>query len=143
MLFLTVMNPLLRNILAPIAGIIIGGMVNAGIISISGSIVPNPNGLDTSTYETLQSTIHLLQPKHYLMPWLAHALGTLVGALVAVAIGVSHHRRLAMVVGVFFLMGGLVNSRLIPAPTWFNIVDLVLAYLPMAYLGYWILRRDK
>lgn len=137
------MNDLLRNILGPIAGIIIGGIINAGLISASASIIPNPEGLDVSSYEALQNTIHLLKPKHYLMPFLAHALGTFVGALVAVAIGVSHHRRLAMVVGLFFLLGGMVNTRLIPAPMWFNVLDVVVAYLPMAFLAYWLLRRNK
>ena len=28
--------------------------------------------------------------------------------------------------------------RLLPSPIWFNLVDLGLAYLPMAYLGYMI-----
>ncbi|MBK9254252.1 MAG: hypothetical protein IPM42_02060 [Saprospiraceae bacterium] len=38
------MNPIVRNIVAVIAGIIIGGIVNSGIIKISGSIIPPPEG---------------------------------------------------------------------------------------------------
>jgi len=32
------MNPIFRNILAVIAGIVVGGLINGGIISISGSV---------------------------------------------------------------------------------------------------------
>lgn len=41
----------------------------------------------------------------------------------------------AIGVGIFFLLGGIANVYLLPSPTWFAIVDLVVAYIPMAYLG--------
>jgi hypothetical protein len=31
--------------------------------------------------------------------------------------------------------------KILPSPLWFNITDLCLAYLPMAWLGYLIGRR--
>jgi hypothetical protein len=42
---------------------------------------------------------------------------------------------MAYVVGGFFLVGGIAASAMIPAPTWFKALDVVLAYLPMAWLG--------
>jgi hypothetical protein len=36
---------------------------------------------------------------------------------------------------VLFLIGGIVNVFLLPSPTWFSIVDLVGAYIPMAFIG--------
>jgi hypothetical protein len=42
---------------------------------------------------------------------------------------------LAMIVGVVFLAGGIAATFMIPAPTWFMVLDVVVAYLPMAYLG--------
>ena len=45
------MNPILRNILAVIAGILIGGAVNMGIILISGKIIAPPAGADVTTME--------------------------------------------------------------------------------------------
>ena len=53
------MNPILRNVLAVIAGIAIGASVNMGIITISGSIIPPPDGADVATMEGLKATIHL------------------------------------------------------------------------------------
>jgi hypothetical protein len=38
------MNPVIRNILAAIAGIIIGNLVNGGLIFISGAVIPPPLG---------------------------------------------------------------------------------------------------
>ncbi|MEZ4979370.1 MAG: hypothetical protein R2772_08730 [Chitinophagales bacterium] len=36
------MNPILRNILAVVAGIVVGSAINMGIIMISGSLIPPP-----------------------------------------------------------------------------------------------------
>jgi hypothetical protein len=77
----------------------------------------------------------LLAPRHFVFPWLAHAVGTLVGALVAARLARSHRLPLAMIVGVVFLAGGIMAAQMIPAPAWFVALDLVGAYLPMAWLG--------
>lgn len=129
------MNPILRNILAVVAGLIVGGSVNMGIITISSSVIPPPNGADLTTMEGLKSTMHLFEPKHFLMPFLAHALGTLVGALIAALIAASHKLRLALAIGVVFLAGGIQMVMALPSPLWFSITDIAGAYIPMAYLG--------
>lgn len=129
------MNPIVRNILAVVAGIIIGSAVNMGIIMISGSIIPPPGGADVTTAEGLKAAMHLFQPKHFLMPFLAHALGTFAGALLASLIAATQKMMFAMVIGAFFLVGGIANVLMLPSPLWFTIVDLVGAYIPMAYIA--------
>lgn len=129
------MNPILRNTLAVIIGLFVGSVVNMGIILISGSIIPPPNGADVTTMEGLQATMHLFEPKHFLFPFLAHAIGTFSGALTTVLIAASHKTKLAFVIGAFFLLGGIVNVYSLPSPLWFSGVDLIFAYLPMAYLA--------
>lgn len=129
------MNPILKNILAIIAGIIIGSIVNMGIIMMSGSIIPPPEGADVTTMEGLKASMHLFEPKHFIMPFLAHALGTLVGAYFAALIAANHKMKFALAIGIFFLLGGIANTFMLPSPTWFTIVDLAGAYIPMAYLG--------
>jgi hypothetical protein len=129
------MNPIIRNILAVVAGIIIGGAVNMGIILISSSIIPPPEGADITTMEGLKASMHLMQPKHFIMPFLAHALGTLVGAYIAATIVVNHKLKFAVAIGGWFLLGGIVNIFMLPSPIWFTVVDLAGAYVPMAYLG--------
>ena len=85
----------------------------------------------------------LLQPRHFIAPFVAHALGTLVGALAAHTIAGSRKALFAWVIGVLFLCGGIAASLMIPAPTWFKAVDLLFAYLPMAWLATWIGARMR
>ena len=130
------MNPTLKNVLAVIAGIIIGSIVNMGIIMFSGSIIPPPEGGDITTLEGLKATMHLFEPKHFIFPFLAHALGTLVGAFVAAKIAATRKQLMALLIGVFFLIGGSISISMLDGPMWFNALDLLMAYIPMAYLGW-------
>jgi hypothetical protein len=129
------MNPILRNILAVIVGLLVGSFVNMGLILISGYIIPPPADVDTSTMEGLKATMHLFQPKHFLFPFLAHALGTLVGALIAAKFAANHNMKFALAIGLLFFIGGLANVFMLPSPMWFTLVDLTGAYFPMAYLA--------
>lgn len=129
------MNPIFKNILAVIVGLILGSIVNMALITISGSVIPSPAGADLTTAEGLTANMHLLEPKHFLFPFLAHALGTFVGAFVAAKIAANHKIKFAIAIGCFFLSGGIANVFLIPAPTWFAVVDILFAYLPMAYFA--------
>lgn len=129
------MHPVLRNILAVVAGLLVGGMVNMGLIMISGSVIAPPDGADVTTTEGLKASMHLFEPKHFIFPFLAHALGTLVGAWIAAMIAVKRKMRVAMIVGIFFLAGGIANVIMLPSPLWYTLTDLILAYIPMAYIG--------
>ena len=132
------MNKTVRYILAVIEGAVVGSLVNMGIIMVSGSIIPPPEGVDNTTVEGLKAGIHLFQPKHFLFPFLAHALGTFVGALLTAFIATNRKLLFAMIIGVFFLAGGIGNVLMLPSPLWFTLVDLIGAYLPMAFLAAWI-----
>ena len=129
------MNPIIKNIAAVVVGLIIGNIVNMGIITISGSIIPPPEGTDSTSMEGLKASMHLFQPKHFLMPFLAHALGTFAGALAAAFIAANHKMKFALSIGVFFLIGGITMVFMLPSPTWFIILDLVGAYIPMGFLA--------
>jgi hypothetical protein len=110
-------------------------MLNMGIISVSGLVIPPPAGAIMTTPEGIAAAMPLLQPKHFVMPFLAHALGSLIGALVAALIAASQKMTFALVIGFVHLLGGIAASFMIPAPVWFIVLDLVVAYIPMAYLG--------
>ena len=129
------MNPTLKNILAVVAGLLIGSVVNMGLIMISGKVIPPPEGADVTTVEGLKASMHLMQPKHFLFPFLAHALGTFVGAALAATLAATRKMQMAIVVGIIFLVGGIANVFMLPSPMWFNIVDLVGAYIPMAWIA--------
>lgn len=129
------MNPILRNTLAVIAGIIIGSIVNMSIILMSGSIISLPNGTDNTTMEGLEKTMHLFEAKHFLFPFLAHAAGTFAGAVTTALTAYNDKKKLALVIGAFFLLGGIVSVCSLPSPMWFTFVDLAFAYIPMSYLA--------
>jgi hypothetical protein len=129
------MHPIIKNILAVLVGLFVGGAVNMSIIEISGSIIPPPEGFDIRTEEGLRASMHLLEARHFIFPFLAHAIGTLVGAILTALIAANNKQKLALLIGLFFLVGGIWMVAIIPAPIVFVIVDLTLAYLPCAWLG--------
>jgi hypothetical protein len=130
------MSPILRNIIAVIVGFAAGSFVNMGLITISGTIIPPPEGADTATMEGLKASMQLFEPKHFVFPFLAHALGTLAGAWIAAMLAASHKMWMAMIIGIIFLFGGISGVVMLPSPLWFSALDLVVAYIPMAYIGY-------
>jgi len=130
------MKNILKNITAFIIGAFIGGTINMGIIMISDSVIALPEGIDPSDMESLIANFHLFEPINFLMPFLAHALGTLTGAFIAAKIAATYKLPIALSVGFLFLIGGIQMANILPAPLWFNIADLGFAYIPMGYLGY-------
>ena len=126
---------ILRNILAVVIGLVIGGLVNMSLVVIGPHVIPTPAGVNMTNTQSLTASIHLLKPQHFVFPFLAHALGTLVGALVAFLIAASYRSVLSYVIGALTLVGGIAASILIPAPIWFKVLDLAVAYIPMAWLG--------
>jgi hypothetical protein len=137
---------ILRNILAVVIGIVVGGVVNMALVMIGPQVFPPPDGVNMSDAKSLAEGVHLLEPRHFVFPFLAHASGTFVGALVAHLIAASHRNVFSYVVGGFNLVGGVTAAFLIPAPTWFIALDLLLAYIPMAWLatrvGYRVRRNE-
>jgi hypothetical protein len=85
--------------------------------------------------------MHLFAPKHFLFPFLAHGVGTFAGAFAAALAAPGRARTAALVVGGFFLLGGIASVFMLPAPPWFSAVDLLLAYLPAAWLAQHAARR--
>ena len=120
------MNPevirIIRNILAVIVGLFIGSYVNMAIITYGSPYFPLPEVVNPQDIESIKSNMHLYGFNNFIIPWLAHAVGTLV--------------YMAITVGVVFLIGGIMMVVMIPqTPIWFILADLVLAYLPMAWIG--------
>lgn len=138
------MNPILRNILAVIAGILVGGFVNMTIVSVSGSIIPPPEGVNPEDMESIKANMHLYQAKHFIMPFLAHALGSLVAGILAALIAANRKILLASIAGGFWIIGGIGMTFMIPqTPVWFIALDLIVAYIPMGWLGGTIVSKLK
>lgn len=136
------MHPILRNVLAVLAGLVLGAIVNMGLIVLGSSLVPPPPGVDVNDLESINANIRDYAPIQFLTPFLAHALGVLAGAMLTAKLAASRSLFMALIVGAFFLAGGTMAVLMIPnTPIWFSMLDLMVAYLPMAWLGYRLVGR--
>lgn len=129
-----------KLILAIVLGLVLGGVANMALVLVGPLVIAPPPGADMATAEGISAAMPLLEPRHFLFPFLAHAVGTLVGAFIAARLSPSRKGIAALIVGLAFLAGGVMAARMIPAPTWFIALDLIGAYLPCAWLGYWLAR---
>ena len=128
------MKTVVRNILAIIIGWFIGSAINMGLIEAGHTLIPI-EGLDPNDTKALAKVMPTLSAKYFLFPFLAHALGTLIGAIVAGWIAASHKVRFSLAIGALFLLGGIAVSFMLPAPIWFIACDIIIAYIPMAFIG--------
>jgi NADH:ubiquinone oxidoreductase subunit 4 (subunit M) len=130
----------LRLIVAVILGLVVGSMANMALVLVGGEIMAPPSGADMTNTDGVNAALPQMEARHFLFPFLAHAIGTLVGAFVAAKIATQHKLPASMAIGALFFVGGVMASRMIPAPTWFIALDLIVAYFPLAWLGYWLAR---
>jgi hypothetical protein len=77
------MKRVFQMLLALVLGLLAGSAVNMGLVLLGAQWVPAPAGADVSTMEGLRAAMPRFGPLNFLFPFLAHALGTLVGAWVA------------------------------------------------------------
>lgn len=134
-------NRIIRNSVASLAGLLAGAFLNGLIIRYSHWLIPPPEGTDLRTEAGLKTGMVLMGPQHFLMPFLAHFLGSLAAAFLATRI--SNSLIPALVCGVIFFAGGAWMVAILPSPLWFNALDLSLAYLPAAWLGYRLGRKKS
>lgn len=128
------MNSILKNILAVIAGWLGGSIINMALIQIGHKLIPI-EGIDPNDMNALAAVMPTLGFEHFIFPFLAHALGTLAGATIAGLIAVSHKMKFSLGIGGLFLLGGIMVNYMLPGPTWFAVADIVIAYIPMAWIG--------
>jgi hypothetical protein len=129
------MSAILRNVISVFAGLIVGSLVNSSMVAAGANWFELPEGVDPKNLESIKANLHLYEAKHFINPLLAHSFGSLAGGIVAALIAASHKMKFALAVGAVFLVGGIMMISIIGGPIWFILVDLMLAYIPMAYLG--------
>ncbi|WP_025667483.1 hypothetical protein [Aquimarina megaterium] len=128
------MNPILKNILAVIAGWLGGSIINIALIKIGHKLIPI-KGIDPNDMDALAAVMPSLGFEYFIFPFLAHALGTLAGATIAGLIAASHKMKFSLGIGGLFLLGGIMVNYMLPGPTWFAVADIAIAYIPMAWIG--------
>jgi hypothetical protein len=129
-----IMNPILKNILAVIMGWLGGSIVNIGLVELGHKVFPIA-GVDFNDMDSLSTLMPTLDSTYFIFPFLAHALGTLVGASIAGRIATTHKMKFSLAIGGLFLLGGIMVNFMLPGPSWFAVVDILIAYIPMAWIG--------
>lgn len=127
------------QILAVIAGLVAGFVVVSLAMALSSLIYKPPKDLDFQDRSAMQLYMETLPLGAFLLVLLGHALGAFSGAFVCQLIVGTPWQIGPMIIGGFFLLGGLMNLRMVPHPTWFAALDL-LSYLPAAWLGGYLAR---
>jgi hypothetical protein len=116
--------------------LVLGGLTNGAIINFSYRIIPPPDGFDLTKSEDLAAAMSVMEPKHFLMPFLAHAIGAFVSAYLVTWLIDGKKLTWALLSGFLFMLSGASMIFILPSPLWFDAVDLGLAYIPMAWIGY-------
>ncbi|MCU0337291.1 MAG: hypothetical protein MUF12_05455 [Sediminibacterium sp.] len=137
------MSNTVRNILITIGGWIAGSLVNMALVNTGNMLIPPPAGFDLNTMEGLEQAMKLMEPKHFVVPFLAHALGTLTASWLIAKYAASAHIWCVAVAVLLFFLGGFYMTTILSAPAWFEITDLLAAYFPMGVLGYLLGRKKK
>jgi hypothetical protein len=127
---------IVRNIIGVVAGILIGSFVNMYIVELGPQFFPLPAGVNLTTEEGLKAGMAYMQPEHFIAPFLAHAIGTLVATFIAALIAVDRRKIITRLISLLYLSGGAYMVAILPSPMWFNLLDLIVAYLPMGVIGY-------
>lgn len=130
------MNSTLRNVLSVIGGLIVGIVINYGLILLGHNLVPAPEGVNPEDMASIKANVHLYSAKHFIVPFLAHAIGTLAGAYFVSRMAGSSHKKLALLIGGVFMLGGIMMAIGLTEFWKFSIIDLIFAYIPMSILGW-------
>lgn len=128
------MKPIIRNILAVIVGFFGGSVVNMVLVQTGHKLFPI-EGVDLNNMNALAEVMPTLEFEYFIFPFLAHAAGTLCGALIAGLIATSHKLKISLAIGGLFLLGGITVNYMLPGPAWFATADILIAYIPMAWIG--------
>ena len=129
------------QVLIFLTGLILGGVINMILVQAGTSVFPAPKGFDLSTEAGLKSAMPLMTFEYFIFPFLAHALGTFSGAWFVARFSKTRPRS-AFGIGIAFFIGGIMMVTTVGGPLWFIIVDLTVAYIPMAWLGYTMAKKN-
>lgn len=128
----------LLSILGVVAGMVVGGTVVWAVELMANRVHPFPEGIDRSDMDAFMEAVRQHAADAPLAALVivivAHAVGPLIGSFLAALIAGRGKMVCGMIIGVLFLLAGVMNLVMIPHPLWFAVVDL-LVVLPMAFIG--------
>ena len=119
----------MKIVLGTILGLIASMGVNMAIINFGIPVTVEAGGdMDAARLKVMESFTAM----EYLIPLSAHIFGVLIGLIVVRLICKTSNIPI-YIVGGLHMLGTVIVSFMIPAPVWFNIVDLILPLLIILY----------
>ena len=118
-----------RSILAVVLGMAVGSAINMGLVKLGMNLFPI-EGLDSSAPEVIAKSMPNFGIENFLSVFLAHALGTLSGAILASLIVKTKKKIFALIIGGLFLIGGITMVFKIPSPAWFYFIGFAFGIHP-------------
>ncbi len=101
---------------------------------ISSRVYPPPPGLDMNDAAAMKEFVKGLPTGAFLFVLAAHAAGAFVAGAVCTLVAWQRWPVGSVIVGAVFLVVGITNLLMLPHPTWFIVVD-VLVFIPAAFAG--------
>jgi hypothetical protein len=125
---------IVRNILAVIAGFVVGSALISAVQYLNYQLNPPPPGLDPSKAEDIVKMMEGVTVPVLLMVEFSYLLGSLGAGFVSGKVAASRWKLWALVLGTAFTIANFVNMAQIPHPLWFAVLTTV-TFLPLAWLG--------
>ena len=129
-----------RNILAAIAGIVVGSVVMTCLELLGMTLFPMPIDIDPMDSEKLAAAAHLIPDGARAMVVAAWFAGCGTAVAVAGSIAPAARDRLALIMLAFYLLGGVWNLYSIPSPAWMWVAGIA-AFPVGAFLGHRLAER--
>jgi hypothetical protein len=124
----------MRSAIAIGVGLLVGMLTITVVEALGRALYPLPPGIDRYDPESLKTVITTLPLGWFVFVLLAWALGAMHGGGFAAYLSRGPRVLHGLIVGAVQMACGIYEAVVIPYPTWFAVVG-VLLFLPCAYIG--------
>ncbi len=131
------MNPVLRGILAVIAGFVVACAIMIVVESINGHVLyPDlaKQAQGVTSREEMKRIFAVAPVGSLLVVLFGWSLGSFTGGLIAKWIGKRPDARHAIIVGALIVLCAIANNLMLPPPAWFWALGVLLP-IPIAMIG--------
>lgn len=112
------MNPHLRNVLATLAGLVAGSVVNMGLVLLNVSLFPMPAGASFEDPAAMAAWTATLPASAFLLVLAAHGAQAFVGGALATRLAATRGPVPAGLIATLTALGSAANMVQLPAPAW-------------------------
>lgn len=125
------MPPVVRNILAVLAGIVAGGIVISMIQAINSRLYPLPAGFDPANREMVRQHVASLPPLAFCVVLLSYAAGIPIAVFLAARLSATAPARQGVLIAAFFGAASVMNLLALPHPTWFWVANFAVLFFAL------------